>query len=73
MGFTSTVINYVIFYLTISVSLRRIIGAPPLMAMLITKGRPRPRSMSNTLDPRALDTAMSPKPSRATRMELRAS
>ena len=65
--------NVWFFHLTISVSLRRIMGAPRLMAMLITKGKPRPRSMSNTLDPSALDTAMSPKPSRATRMELSAS
>ena len=37
------------------------------------KGRPIPRLISNTLDPMALDTAMSPKPSLATKIELRAS
>ena len=43
------------------------------MRILMRMGRPRPRLMSNTLEPMALDTAMSPNPSRATRMELRAS
>ena len=36
-------------------------------------GSPRPRSISNTLDPMALETAISPNPSLATRMELMAS
>jgi hypothetical protein len=40
---------------------------------LMRKGSPRPRLMSNTLEPMALDTAISPNPSRATRIELMAS
>ena len=52
---------------------RREKGCPLLMRILMRTGRPRPRLMSNTLEPMALETAMSPNPSRATRMELRAS
>ena len=43
------------------------------MRDLITKGKPMPKSMSNTLEPIAFETAMSPKPSRATMIELSAS
>ena len=48
-------------------------GTPLSMMILIRKGSPMPRFISNTFEPIALDTAMSPYPSRATRMELIAS
>ncbi len=44
-----------------------------MMAMAIRKGKPIPRLISNTFDPIALDTAMFPNPSLATRIELRQS
>merc|ERR1711871_186309 len=43
------------------------------MASLMNQGRPRPMQMSKTLEPTALDTAMSPSPSSATEMEPSAS
>ena len=46
---------------------------PRSTRILMRMGRPRPRLMSNTLEPMALETAMSPNPSRATKMELMAS
>ena len=58
---------------TISFSLSSFMGFPPSMQIRMRKGRPRPRLTSNTLEPMALDTAMSPNPSLATRMELKAS
>jgi len=36
------------------------IGAPASIAIRRANGKPRPRLISNTLDPMALDTAMSP-------------
>ena len=48
-------------------------GWPLSIMALMRKGSPRPRLMSNTLEPMALDTAISPNPSRATRIELMAS
>ena len=56
-----------------SSSLSRGKALPLSINVLMRKGRPRPRLMSNTLEPMALDTAMSPNPSLATRMELIAS
>lgn len=43
------------------------------MKVPITNGRPSPRLISNTFEPIAFDTAMSPNPSLATKIELRAS
>ena len=48
-------------------------GAPAWMAILMRKGRPRPRLTSKTFEPMAFETAISPNPSLATRMELRQS
>ena len=48
-------------------------GSPACIAILMRKGRPSPRLMSNTFEPMALETAISPNPSLATRMELRQS
>ena len=61
------------YYCTFWVSEMSSNGSPTWMAILIRKGRPSPRLMSNTFEPIALETAISPNPSLATRMELRQS
>ena len=48
-------------------------GSPAWIAILMRKGSPNPRLMSNTFEPMAFETAISPNPSLATRMELRQS
>ena len=46
--------------LTLSSSSSRSMGFPLSIAMRMMKGRPSPRLMSNTFDPIALETAISP-------------
>ena len=60
-------------HLTSSSLVSNRMGSKLTITPLITKGRPRPRLISNTFDPIAFDTAISPNPSRATIMELKAS
>merc|ERR1719171_3337992 len=48
-------------------------SSPILVRSLMNHGRPSPMQMSNTLEPTALETAMSPSPSAATATDPRAS
>ena len=69
----STKLHDIVTLITSSSLVSRRMGSKLSIIPLITKGRPRPRLISNTFDPIAFDTAMSPNPSRATIMELKAS
>ena len=62
-----------IFIFTSSAGVSRWIGSRLSIKVLITNGKPMPRLMSNTFDPMAFETAISPNPSRATMIELKAS